>query len=156
MDRLVEADGGAQLGLELGVVDEVVVGEGLLDQEEVEGVEGLEVCRGRRGCRRSWRRPGGGGRGSGRGRAADGVDVMASEAILSLTRLDSLRRGTGRSGRRWRSRSGSMPRLTPESMTGAVSTPRREASGTPSRRAEEVPAGHFEAGAGERSPLTRQ
>ena len=42
MDALVEADRRGELALEAGVVDDVVVGQGLLDQQEVEGVELLE------------------------------------------------------------------------------------------------------------------
>src|SRR5436305_890774 len=42
MDTLVEAEGREQLALQGGVVDDVVVGEGLLDQQQAQGVERVE------------------------------------------------------------------------------------------------------------------
>ena len=60
VNALVEADRRLELGLEPGVVDDVVVGQRLLDQEQVEGVELAEAWRCRPACRPSWRRPGAG------------------------------------------------------------------------------------------------
>ena len=56
-DRLVEAHRrGDRLG-QLGVPEEVVLGQRLLDQQQVELVEAGRGARRRRACRRRWRRP---------------------------------------------------------------------------------------------------
>ena len=59
-DALVEAEGRLHLLLELGVVPEVVGRERLFDEEQVEGVELLQLSPCRPGCRRRWRPPGAG------------------------------------------------------------------------------------------------
>ena len=42
-DALVQAEGGLELRLQLGVVDDIVFGEGLLDEQEVEVIQRFEV-----------------------------------------------------------------------------------------------------------------
>ena len=56
-DAFVQADGRLQLRLQLGVIDDVVVRQRLLDHHQVELVELLQDGRRRPACRRSWRRP---------------------------------------------------------------------------------------------------
>ena len=63
-DAFVETDRRFELGLQLGVIDDLVVRQRLLDHHQIEFVQAFQTRPRRPACRPSWRRPSAGCRGS--------------------------------------------------------------------------------------------